>query len=182
MRLGPFIAAGSAAAILGGCGADDPPLKPQKPVVLQVSAPSDTAVVHGATMQVRGTVNPPGARVKVQGHIAQVNGGTFSSNVTLDQGANVIDVAASASGRSVAMTAFRVTREERVSVPQLVGLSLDDAKSEAAKGDLKLQTERGGGFLDPLVPRRLGVCEQSPTAGKQVRRGTTVQLLVARSC
>ena len=182
MRLGPLIAVGFAGALLGGCGEDAPPPKPQKPVQLQISAPVDTAVVQGATMQVRGTVSPPGARVRVQGHAAQVSGGEFISSVRLAHGTNVIDVAASARGRAAALTAFRVTREERVAVPDLAGLSVDDAQQAAGKLDLKLESERGGGFLDPLVPRRIGVCDQEPAAGKQVRRGTTVRVLVARAC
>jgi Glucodextranase, domain B/PASTA domain len=179
MRLGFLIVA---SVLVAGCGADTPPPKPQKPVRLRVSSPSDTAIVQGDTTQVSGTVSPPGARVKVQGHLARVSGGTFTSTVKLDQGANVIDVAATARGRATALTAFRVTREERVAVPQLVALSLDDARRQADQRDLELTTERGGGFLDPLVPRGLHVCEQSPGAGKQVRRGSTVKLLVARSC
>jgi hypothetical protein len=182
MRLRPLIAAGFAGAVLGGCGEDEPPPKPQKPVQLQISAPVDTAVVQGATMQVRGTVSPPGARVRVQGHAAQVSGGQFTSSVKLAHGTNVIDVAATASGRAAALTAFRVTREERVAVPDLAGLSVDDAEEAADKLGLELKSERGGGFLDSLVPRRIGVCEQSPAPGKQVRRGTTVRVLVARAC
>jgi hypothetical protein len=182
MRLGPLIAAGFAGALLSGCGEDTPPPKPQKPVQISVSAPIDTAVVQGATMQVRGTVSPAGARVRVQGHVARVSGGEFTSSVQLAQGPNVIDVVAAARGRAAAMTAFRVTREERVAVPDFAGLSLDDAQQEADKHDLKLESERGGGFLDSLVPRRIGVCEQEPAPGKQVRRGSTVRVLVARAC
>jgi len=182
MRLGPLIAAGFAGALLSGCGEDAPPPKPQKPVQITVSAPVDTAVVQGGTMQVRGTVSPAGARVRVQGHVAQVSGGQFSSSVKLTHGANVIDVVAAASGRAAAMTAFRVTRIERVAVPDLAGLSVDDAEQAAGKLGLKLESERGGGFLDSLVPRSIGVCEQEPAPGKQVRRGTTVRVLVARAC
>jgi hypothetical protein len=179
MRLGLLI---MAALVIAGCGADTPPPKPQKPVQLSVSAPSDTAVVQGATAQVSGTVNPPGARVKVQGRLAQVSGGTFTGTAKLAQGANVIDVAATARGRATTLTAFRITREERVAVPELVGLSLDDARTQAEQRDLKLSAQRGGGFLDPLVPRGIHVCDQSPAPGKQVKRGSTVELLVARSC
>jgi hypothetical protein len=179
MRLGLLI---MATLLLAGCGSDTPPPKPQKPVQLSVSAPSDTAVVQGATAQVSGTVSPPGARVKVQGHLAQVSGGSFTSTVKLAQGPNVIDVAATARGRATALTAFRLTRDERIGVPDLTGLSLDDAQQEADSKDLKLSAERGGGFLDPLVPRGIHVCDQSPAPGKQVRRGSTVKLLVARSC
>jgi hypothetical protein len=179
MRLGLLI---MASVLLAGCGADTPPPKPQKPVQLSVSAPSDTAVVQGATAQVTGTVSPPGARVKVQGHLAQVSGGGFTGTVKLAQGPNVIDVAATARGRATALTAFRLTRDERIAVPELVGLSLDDARRQAEGRDLKLSAERTGGFLDPLVPRGIHVCDQSPAPGKQVRRGSTVELLVARSC
>jgi hypothetical protein len=182
MRLGILIATLSAGALVGGCGAQDPPPKPEKPVQLSVSSPSDTAIVQGSTAQVTGTVSPPGASVHVQGHLAQVHGGSFTSTVKLDQGANVIDVSAAAGGRATAFAAFRLTRVERVSVPDFSGMSEDDARTEADKLGLKLTAERGGGFLDPLVPRGLHVCDQSPAAGKQVRRGSTVQLLVARSC
>ena len=182
MRLGPLIAAGCAGALLGGCGGETPTPRPQKPVQLTISAPVDTAVVEGARMLVRGTVSPPGARVRVQGRSARVSGGEFSSSVALAHGANVIDVAATARGRAAALTAFRVTREERVAIPDFVGLAVADAEQEAERLDLKLESERGGGFLDSLVPRRIGVCEQSPSAGKRVLRGTTVNVLVARSC
>jgi len=67
-------------------------------------------------------------------------------------------------------------------VPDLVGVSVEAAVREAERLDLRLESERGGGFLDSLVPRRIGVCEQSPAPGRQVRRGTTVRVLVARSC
>ena len=180
MRLGLLLLI--AGILIAGCGADTPPPKPQKPVRLSVSAPSDTAIVQSATAQVSGTVSPPGARVKVQGHLAQVSGNSFTSTVNLAQGPNVIDVAATARGRETALTAFRITRDERVAVPELVGLALDDAQQQADQRDLKLSAERGGGFLDPLVPRGIHVCDQSPATGKQVRRGTTVKLLVARSC
>ncbi len=182
MRLGPLIAASLAVATLGGCGGDDPPPRPQKPVQLTIATPLDTAVVEGSRMQVRGTVSPPGARVRVQGRRARVSGGEFISSIKLAHGANVIDVAATASGRAAALTAFRVTRQERIAVPDLLGLSVDDAESEAGRLDLKVETERGGGFLDSLVPAAIAVCEQSPQPGTRVLRGTTVQLLVARSC
>lgn len=181
VRLGTLIATGCTCALVG-CGGEELPPKREKPVQLEISAPVDTAVVQGASMLVSGHVSPPGARVRVQGRAARVSGGTFSSEVKLAQGPNVIDVAATASGRAAALTAFRVTREERVAVPELVGLAVDDAAREAGRLDLKLESERGGGFLDPLVPRRIGVCEQSPRPGKQVRRGTAVSVLVARSC
>jgi hypothetical protein len=182
MRLGPLFTAFGAAALLSGCGDDAPPPKPQKPVQVTISSPVDTAVVEGATMQVSGTVSPPGARVRVMGHAARVTGGSFTTSVKLEQGPNVIDVAATARGRSAALTAFRVTREERVAVPDFTGLSVDDAQGKADELGLELESERGGGFLDSLVPRRIGVCDQQPAPGRHVRRGATVKVLVARAC
>jgi hypothetical protein len=181
VRLGTLIA-GCLLLGVAGCGEEDPPPRPAKPVQLEISAPVDTSVVQGASLQVTGRVSPPGARVRVQGRAARVQGGSFTSDVKLAHGANVIDVAATARGRSAALAAFRVTREERVAVPELVGMTVEDAARDADRIDLRLESERGGGFLDSLVPRRISVCEQSPAAGKQVRRGTTVRVLVARSC
>ena len=174
MRLGPLIAAGFAGALLGGCGDDTPPPKPQKPVQLSVSAPLDTAVVQGATMQVRGTRQParrarprpgprrPGQRRRV--HLAA------SSS---PRAPNVIDVAATASGRAAALTAFRVTREERVAVPDLVGLSVDDAQQRGRQARPQARGRARRRLPRPARARGgIGVCEQSPAPGKQVRRGT----------
>jgi hypothetical protein len=185
VRLGFLIAAGCGALLLGGagCGDDTPrPRQPAKPVHLVISFPGDSTVVRGSTTEVRGRVSPARARVKVLGHAVTVRGGEFSSVVPLVEGANVIDVAATARGRSAALTAFRVTREERIAVPDLVGTAADDAAREVERRGLRLEAERGGGLLDPLVPRRLAVCEQSPAANASVRRGATVHVVVARSC
>ena len=183
VRFGTLIAVALVLAVAAGCGAgDDPPQKPKSPVKLQVSSPSDTALVPGSTVQVSGSVSPSTARVRVQGRSAQVSGGRFRSEVALKPVPNVIDVAATAGNRSAALTAFRVTREQRVAVPDLVGAGVEDAERRASRRGLSLERERGGGFLDPLVPKGLGVCEQEPAAGAQVRRGTTVQVLVARAC
>ena len=186
MRLGAFIAAGCGCLVLGtaACGGEDRPAarKPPKPVRLVISSPGDSAVVRGSTMQVRGTVSPARARVEVLGRTVAVRGGQFASVVPLVVGANVIDVTATARGRSAALAAFRVTREERIAVPDLVGMAADDAARDAEGRGLRLDAKRGGGFLDPLVPRRLAVCEQSPRANAAVRRGATIHVIVARAC
>jgi len=182
VRIGTLITAALVAAFVAACGADEPPPKPKPPVQLRVSSPSDTALVLGSSVQVSGTVSPSTARVQVQGRSAQVSGGRFRSEVSLEPGPNVIDVAATARNRSAALTAFRVTREQRVAVPDLVGAGVEDAERSVTRRGLSLERERGGGFLDPLVPKGLGVCEQEPAAGTQVRRGTTIRVIVARAC
>ena len=178
-RLGALIVVLIAVA---GCGDDPTPQKPKPPVKLSVASPSDTALVLGSTVRVSGSVSPSSARVQVQGKRAQVSGGRFTSEVPLEPGPNVIDVAATASNRSAALTAFRVTREQRVGVPDIVGAGLEDAERSIQRRGLTLESERGGGFLDSLVPKGLGVCEQEPAAGSQVRRGSTVRVVVARAC
>jgi hypothetical protein len=168
---------------LAGCGGEDPAAqKPKPPVQLRVSSPSDTALVLAGKVQVSGSVSPSTAQVQVQGRRAQVSGGRFSSEVTLEPGPNVIDVAATASNHAAALTAFRVTREQRVAVPDLLGKGIDDAERLIERRGLALEHERGGGFLDPLVPKGLAVCAQDPEPGSEVRRGSTVRVVVARAC
>jgi hypothetical protein len=180
VRLGALI---GAVLFLVGCGGNDPTAqKPKPPVQLRVSSPSDAALVLGTTVQVSGSVSPSTAQVQVQGRRAQVSGGRFSSQVALEPGPNVIDVAATARNHAAALTAFRVTREQRVTVPDLVGSGVDDAERKIERRGLSLERKRGGGFLDSLVPKGLGVCEQEPAAGSEVRRGTTVRVVVARAC
>jgi len=184
MRLPCRIAAGFACIALGvaGCGAEPQAPAPQKRVELAISAPLDAVTVRGSSIEVSGRVSPPDAYVRVGGRPADVRGGTFTSVVGLEQGPNVIDVAATASGRATALTAFRVMREPRVAVPALAGVSADDAERAVQRLGLQLESERGGGLLDPLIPGPLAVCEQSPREGSEVRRGTTVRVIVARSC
>jgi hypothetical protein len=183
VRFGSLIGAVLVVALAAGCGGKDPAAqRPKPPVKLRVSSPSDTALVLGSSVQVSGSVSPSTARVQVQGRSAQVSGGRFSSTVSLEPGANVIDVAATARNRSAALAAFRVTREQRVTVPDLVGAGVDDAERKIERRGLSLESQRGGGFLDSLVPNGLGVCEQEPAAGAEVRRGTTVRVVVARAC
>jgi hypothetical protein len=151
-------------------------------VRLEISAPVDTAIVRGRMLDVSGRVSPASAQVRVMGRRAQVVGGTFSAVVPLEQGPNVIDVAATARGRAAALTAFRVTWEERVRVPDLAGVVVDDVKAEIGPLGLKAESESGGGFFDGLLPGEPVVCEQKPAPGTEVRRGTTVRVVVARSC
>jgi hypothetical protein len=183
MRLAPILIVACMAAV-AGCGGDDGERAQRAlvPVALDVTAPDDTAVVQDDTVEVRGSVEPAGASVRVLGKPADVSGGTFSAEVSLQPGANVIDVMASARGRASAMTAVRVTRELPVEVPDLDGLELAEVEKRLDDVGLVPDVTERGGLLDDLLPGEPAVCQQDPEPGTEVRRGTTVHVQVARSC
>lgn len=178
-----LIAAACASVAVAACGGETHTLRSLAPhVQLQVAAPADGSTVRAASVDVRGTVSPATADVRVLGLRARVSGGEFAIVVALDPGVNVIDVAATARGRSPALTAVRVTREQRVTVPDLAGMSLDEARLASAPLGLALVASSRGDLLDLLLRRSQRVCEQQPRAGAKVRRGATVKVTVAGSC
>jgi glucodextranase-like protein/PASTA domain-containing protein len=171
-------------ATVAGCGGDgnERAQRPLEPVRLTVNEPNDMAVVQTDSVDVQGTVEPAGASVRVLGEAADVSGGTFRASVALEPGANVIDVIATARGRGTAMTAFRVTRELPVKVPDLDGLAEQEAKDKLAEAGLRAELEVRGGLIEELLPGEPGVCQQDPEAGTEVRRGTTVSAELSKSC
>ena len=183
MRPSLFVLACLAAAV-AGCGGDggERAQRAPLPVALSVSSPSDNSVVRSEKVVIRGSVEPARAAVRVLGTKASVSGGAFTAEVTLEPGANVIDVIATARGRGPAMTAVRVTRELPVHVPDLDGLEVAEAQDKVGHVGLVLDVNENGGLLDQLLPGEPAVCEQSPSPGDEVRRGTTVHVEVSRSC
>jgi len=181
---GPITVLACLAAAAAGCGGDGEQRvqRAPLPVALTVTSPSDNSVVRTETVEIRGTVEPAGATVRVLGREADVSGGDFSAQVALEPGANVIDVMATARGRGPAMTAVRVTRELPVEVPDLDGLEVAQAQQRVAEAGLELDVTEGGGLLDDLLPGEPAVCDQDPSPGEEVRRGTTVHVEVRRSC
>jgi hypothetical protein len=187
MRPRPLHAACLAVALVCGCGGGDDGGDPraaraQLPVALDVSVPADEALVRAEVIDVRGSVDPPGARVRVLGEPAHVREGSFAAAVPLQPGANVIDVIATARGREPAMTALRVEREMPVEVPDLEDAEISEAQERVADAGLELEVHESGGLFDDLFGGELAVCEQDPEAGEMVRRGTTIVVAVARSC
>jgi beta-lactam-binding protein with PASTA domain len=182
MRLAPLCTtvALSAAAVTacGGGGARPAP----SPVRLTVVAPADLTTVHDDHVDVQGTVRPSSATVEVEGKRAPVAAGAFRATVSLAAGTNVIDVVASAGRARPALTAIRVRRQISVPVPDLVGLSVDDARSQLRDLGLKADVQRQDGIFDRILPGAPQVCATDPTAGTQVNPGGTVQLLAARAC
>jgi hypothetical protein len=175
----------AALAVVAGCAGKDnkPPAKPQRAVALTIEQPSDTAVVQEGTVTVHGRVEPSTASVRVLGRSATVSGGSFDIVVPLDPGANVVDVIATAARRAPALTAFRITREILVTVPDLGGQTADDSESALSSIGLKLDAHRGAdSFIDGLLPGSPKVCEQHPSPGQRAHRGSTVEVVVAKGC
>ena len=161
-----------------GCGDDDSP----KPVSISLVSPADGAVVREDTVEVRGRVRPAGARVLVGGRPAAVSNGEFREQAPLREGANVIDVGASAPDARTAWAALRVARETLVAVPAVTGAASDDAVDRLESLGLRAEVREVGGLLDELLPGDPRVCETRPREGAEVRRGATVIVAVSKSC
>jgi Glucodextranase, domain B/PASTA domain len=161
-----------------GCG-DDPA---QRPVRLEITAPTDGAVVRDGSIEVRGLVKPRRARVLVLGRKADVARGEFRAVVPLRVGSNLIDVGASARGAAPAWNALRVTREVLVTLPDLIGARRDDALDRLDALGLSAEVKEEGDLLDELLGGDWIVCASRPPAGSDVPRGATIHLIVARGC
>ncbi len=183
MRRASVIGGACVLAVLAGCGGGgDPPPPPRERVDLRVTAPADGAIVRGGTVDVRGSVSPSTADVSVLGRPALVTGGRFTVVVPLKQGVNIVDVAASARTRRPAFAALRVTRDVRVTVPDLLGAVEDDIAARLGALGLEADVTRGGGILDVLRSGVPAACAQVPPGGARVRRGSTVRVVVAKRC
>jgi hypothetical protein len=172
----PLLLAGGLAS---GCGGDGPA---ERPVRLEITAPTDAAVVHDGSVEIRGLVHPRGARVVVLGRPARVARGEFRAVVPLREGSNLIDVGASARGAAPAWNALRVTREVLVRLPDLIGATEGDAIDRLDSLGLPAEVEKEGDLLDELLGGDWIVCESDPPPGSDVQRGAGILLTVAKGC
>ena len=182
-RLGTFIGV-ERGALIGGCGADPPP-KPQKPVQLTVSAP----VRHRGRPERHGPGQrhgEPGGRGRASGSrgtLARVSGGTF----TFDGGRSPKARTSSTSppppaaapphsppSASRARNAWPCRSSSgcrsTTRAPRRASASSSSPPSAAAASSTRWSRAASTSAI------------RRPALGKQVRRGTTVKLLVARSC
>jgi hypothetical protein len=164
------------------CGGDPAPRAPAKAVLLELTAPQDAAVVDSETVTIAGRVSPAASSVRVLGEDVGASGGTFSTTIDLDPGANVVDVAATAPGRRPALTAVRVVRRMPVEIPDLQGEAVDAATERLEALALRVETREGGGLIDRLLPGEPKVCRTDPQAGEKVRVRTTVTLETGKGC
>jgi glucodextranase-like protein/PASTA domain-containing protein len=171
------------AAVAAGCGAGgDGGAASSRPVRLAITAPLDTGTTRSPTTTVSGTVSPSSAQVLVMGKSVGVSGGRFSTTVDLREGANVVDVGASAAGAAPVWRAVRVTRASEIAVPDVVGLTADDGRSRVAAAGLDAQVDDRGGLLDAFRDGPKRVCGTDPDTGTKLTPGSTVTLIVAKAC
>jgi hypothetical protein len=168
--------------LLAGCASGCGDGEAQRPVRLEITAPTDAAVVRDGSVEVRGLVHPRGARVLVLGRRARVVRGEFSAVVPLRVGSNLIDVGATARGASPAWDALRVTREVLVELPDLIGATRDDAIDRLDALGLSAEVDEQGGLLDELLGGDWIVCASNPPPGTDVPRGASIQLTVSKGC
>ena len=182
MRASALAAVVALTALAPACGDEPAPPRPEPEVRLELGGPGDGAVVRSETVELRGTVQPRGARVEVLGREVSVEGGSFRTEVALEPGANLIDVAADARGRRPDFAVARIVREVRLPVPDLLGRDADTAQDQLEGLGLNVRIENAGGFFDPILPGDPKVCELDPRPGAQVLPGSEVTVLVARDC
>src|SRR5687768_5975955 len=80
MRTPTLLVFACMAAVAAGCGGDDGERaqRTPAPVALDVTSPADDSLVREQTVEVRGTVEPAGAAVRVMGRAAEVSDGAWS--------------------------------------------------------------------------------------------------------
>lgn len=172
----------SLAALAAGCGADAKPAAPRPPVRLTLSEPQDTGTTRDASVQVSGSVAPATAHVLVMGARVAVSDGSFSTAVDVREGANVIDVGASAPQHRAIWRALRVTRHSKISVPDLLGHVADEATATLDDLGLTVHVDVDDGLLDAFRTRPRIVCAMDPEPGTQVKPGDEVALIVSKTC
>ena len=166
--------------LVSGCGTSNGP--PVRPAQVSVDSPSDSTRVLSASVTVQGSVSPPNAAVLVGGRPATVSGGTYSAQVALRPGSNVVDVLAGSPPQSAAMTAVRIFRQVAVSLPDLSGLSPADATGQLTGLGLKADVHEDAGLLESFLPGDPAVCSTSPSPGQSVQPGATVAVTVSKTC
>jgi hypothetical protein len=171
------------ALTLAGCGSAPAP-RPGPTVTLKLTAPADGSRVSAATATVSGTVSPPRrTRVAVLGRVVPVApDGSFSAQIGLAVGANLMDVVASAPRSAGAVTAVRIVRFLLVTVPQVAGQSPAQATQALRSLGLEVTVKGSSDPFGFLIPGSTSVCYSTPSAGAKVDPGATVTIKTSKLC
>jgi hypothetical protein len=167
----------TATIAVAGCGSSA--VKPGPRIRLSVTAPP---TVHTGSATISGTVSPTGATVLVLGHQVAVHRGSFTTQVSLDPGTNIIDVLAGAPRAQDAMSAVRVFRLVYVTVPTLSGAGTSEAVQRLRALGLVPQVNKDDPFFSVLIPGSDAVCGTEPGSGAKVAPGTRVTVTVSKTC
>lgn len=123
---------------------------------VEITAPADLATIAATTVEVRGTVDPPGSAVAVNGLLAAVSGGTFVvSDVPLIEGGNQLSAVANATGGRVGTATVHVVRD--LTPPHV---SIDLPRAGAV---LSAPTVTVGGLVNDLVAGTVNAAEAEVT-------------------
>ncbi len=123
---------------------------------VEITAPADLATIAGTTVEVRGTVDPPGATVAVNGRPAAVSGGTFTvADVPLIEGGNQLTAVAGTAGGRVGTATVHVVRD--LTPPRL---SIDLPRAGAV---LAAETVTVAGLVNDLVAGTVNAAEATVT-------------------
>lgn len=166
-------------AVLAACGGQARPAPP--PVRLTIATPSDGTTTLSDSVQVSGDA-PGAATVLVAGRSVSVSGGSFSAQIAIKPGANVIDVLAGAPRTQDAMSAVRVYRQLPVAVPNVLGKSASAAVAALTRVGLTAQLEDTSGFFQSLLPISKQVCATHPSADSRLAPGSRVTVQIAKIC
>jgi hypothetical protein len=179
VRLIATATATAVAVALAGCGAAS---RPEPQIHVQVSEPVDGTTVTSGSVTVTGSVTPVAGTVLVLGRQVSVSHGSFSAQVQLQPGSNLLDVLAGAAHAKAAMTAVRVYRQILVTIPDVSNDSPPNAAKALGALGLHVQLKDTDPFYSFLIPGGQSVCGTSPSAGHRVDPGATVTISVSKTC
>jgi len=75
-----------------------------------------------------------------------------------------------------------VTYDPRIAIPDLTGVTDEEAADRLSKLGLDVSLDAVGGLFDELRSGARGVCESEPPPGTLVEPGSSVTLKTAKRC
>jgi hypothetical protein len=159
MKLASVVTTAALAMALFGCGGGGSTTITQqaaggRAVVVNVTSPTDGAVIAQGSVPVRGTVDPPNATVEIEGHAVAAGNGTFVGTAKLGNGRTTIEVTAGAPNETPGSASVTVTRP-----------STSQPKASGGGGSGGGTAPSGGGGTVPTPESSGGSCGNGTVAG-----------------